>query len=364
MFGRGFAATAACVAALIVSAAPGASATSWPVRSGVGDARLAGSRTLWTVGRSDGGFDLYEARSGSARRLQSFRPRVPNNAELVVLTPALAASGPTNWLQITKTTVEKDPQTGTIQPTDRFLTGRAEAPLTEFARCDQPSFPGRGGLDASKTVLAFGRCDGTVEIRDLSRATEPVVSGSNANAIRTAGRYVAWLEGPSSGGDRYAPDAVVVYDRVRRAELYRVPAAEAPPRIYSFTLDTDGTTAFSFDPDPTDARLESRVGWASPGAPSFHDLGLRATAGYTLKLVDGRLLLNRSRDRSGPSTRSDLLIGRLRGHKRVLARDPASLRLDFDGRSVLYVKRTCHARRVTRRLVSSFHEPAKAPVCK
>jgi hypothetical protein len=355
---------AAAIASLLgLALAPTASGSSWGVKRTVGDLRLAGARTLWTAERSDGGFDLYEARSGKARRLRSFRPHVPNSAEFVSLGPELAANGTTTWLEITKLVVEKDPQASSTRPTSRLLTGSAGGPLTEFSRCDHPTFPLRGGLDASDALLALGRCDGTVEIRDLTGATHPTVTGSNVDGIRVAGRYVAWHEGPPPGDDHPAPEAIVVYDTVKGAELYRIPAAEAPPRIYSFALDNDGTTVFGFDPDPNDTRSDTRVGWASPGEPSFHRLGLRATAGYTVKLVDGRLLLIRSLQRSGVSRRTELMAGSLRGPKRVLARDTAGFSFDFDGRRVLYVKRTCHGRRVTRRSVSSFHKAAEPPRC-
>ena len=46
-----------------------------------------------------------------------------------------------------------------------------------------------------------------------------------------------------------------------------------------------------------------------------------------------------------------------------LALKKAGFSFDFDGRRVLYVKRTCHGRRVTRRSVSSFHKAAEPPRC-
>jgi hypothetical protein len=340
-----------------------ASGASWRARGPVGTVDLAGQRALWTVGRGGGGFDLYVARSRSSDKVQSFRARVPNDANAVFLTPGLAATPSMIWLEVIKTVVEKDPQAGSSRPTNRFLSGPTDGPLSEFARCDQPTFPGRGGVAATDATLAFSRCDGSVEIRDLTGANPPAVAGSNVNLVRVAGRYVGWLEGPAAGGDRNAPEAIVVYDRLNAVETYRIPASEGPPRVHSFTLDSDGSVAFSFDPDPTDARVVSRVGWASAQEPRLHDLGLRATAGYAIKLVGGKLMLTRSLQREGVSKRVELAIGDLSGRVRVLARDTAGFNFDFDGRRVLYVKRTCHGRTVTRRLVSTFRKPQAAPTC-
>jgi hypothetical protein len=237
----------AVVAASVLMPLSGAAAAKWQTRSSVSDLLLAGSRVVWTEGRRDGGFNLYYGAGRAERRVQSFHEAVPNDANAVFLIPQLAASGDELLLRATKLTIEKNPQENIVPPKSRLFEGPLGSKLRETARCEHPLHPGRGGLAATDAVVAVSDCDGAVEIRERTGESSYVV-GSNVDQVQAAGSYVAWLEGPEHGSG--VPDAIVVFDRATRSIAYKVDAAAAPPSVSTFTLDRDGTVAFSFDPDP------------------------------------------------------------------------------------------------------------------
>jgi hypothetical protein len=234
-----------------------------------------------------------------------------------------------------------------------FYAGGVGRRLELLRRCESGLGPGAGRIDVSGDLVAFVRCDNTLELRDLSGGGATQVVGRDVRGVRLAGRYVAWLE-----DDRSSPPSraeLVVYDRQAGAEAYRVPAASPASALGSFSLQADGKVALSFDPDPNDTNARSVVAWASPSRSSVHRLPLPRRYGYSLRLRNDELVFSRS---SRDGNHEQLGVTGLSGHARLILRRSSGRGIDFDGRHIAYPIRDCRRWTVVRQPLSAKRHPS------
>lgn len=329
---------AGLVLAGMLATAPGATGASWYTGTRApGPVAIAGPFVEWLAPLRSGATALYAARAGrQQRRLQSFaRPSGNSSAQPT----RFAASASAVVLERT-IEVPGAPGDGDSKGKDLFAGGVAER-LTSMLRCD--GAPGVSGADVSRSVLAFRRCDGSLEIRDLTGREPPEVVGTDPHEPAIAGRYVAWLDGPYLGTSSQAD--LVVYDHTLGREVYRIPAASIPGQVNALSVQGDGKVVFTYYADPSDVRKGVAVAWSSPAHPVVHDTGLAHRFEYVVKIAHDRIVFARFA-KSQRTDDEEVGISDLRGRARVLSHRARGLALDYDGTHISYVERTCRGYRV------------------
>jgi hypothetical protein len=346
-------------ALLVLSVVAPAAASTWNAGKRTPSAVLAGDGVTWLTRPAGGGLAVYSARPGRRpRRVQSFPgPREPGN----LIVNAFAGSDTTVVIE-SERFVPGNHVDGAVSGGTALYAGGFGERLGSLARCDAVLGTGLGRIDVSGTTVAFERCDGTLEVRDLAGPASSQVIGHDVHAVRLAARYVAWLEGTYNGSSQSQAD-LVVYDRESRAEAYRIPARAIPTRVLSFSLQADGKVAFAFDPTANDADPRSLVAWASRSQPSVHKLPLPRRLAYTVILVRDRVVFARYSS-AGDGTREELGVTDLQGHSHLIVRRGSGLGIDYDGTHVAYTIRACQRYTVVRQSLSARKHPSPPRSCR
>jgi hypothetical protein len=310
---------------------------------------LAGSQVEWVAPVRSGATGLFEARSQARpRRIQTF-PRPDQYVHEVF--SGLRASASTVVLD-RRYTIE--PPDGADGSGSGHLAGAVGRRLSSLAMC--PGITDAGGADVSGSVIAFGRCDTALEVRDSSDPEATQVVGRDVHDAAIAGRYVAWLEGHSSSTE--SAGDFVVYDRETRSEAYRLPAAAFPAQVFSLDVQDDGTVAFSFYAKPDNYPDGMRVGWASRAEPTVHVLPLPRRLTYGVRIAASRIVFVRYAQ-SARSRGHEIGVTDLQGHARLYSRE-AGFAFDYDGARIAFVRRLCHHHTVVR-MSRSSHPRVRAP---
>ncbi len=305
---------------------------------------FAGGHVAWTDALRNGGFAvrIAPAAGGPRRLLGTFAP----SRRRYLLEPKVAASASRVGVELR----------------EHFLAGKYESPATalqSFAsspegplvaltrRCGlADAYPLRS-LDVAADVVAYreASCEsyGSSAARTAdfsSGAAAPGALPSHGDGLRTAGAFAAWFERPE--------DELVVYDRARGAELYRVPTLRLPGgrgslRFTSVALSREGKVAFTLP----GRGARRTIALASPARPQGRIVKLPVARHYAVRFAGERLLVMRSPTSSnGAIVDGTLELRELSGRlMRVIARgvDDQVLneRFDTDGASVVYVTRGC-----------------------
>jgi hypothetical protein len=351
--GRQYAVALLAMAWIALTAAAPATALTWDAGKRPPVAVLAGDGASWFTRLPRGGRALYAARPGQRpRRVDSFpRPGEPGN----FIGGAFAGSGSTVVLE-SETYVPGTRVDGATSGGVALYAGGFGDGLDSLGRCDAVLGTALGRIDVSGTTVAFQRCDMTVEVRDLAGGTMPLVLGHDVHAVRIAGRYVAWLEGTYTGSPQSQAD-IVVYDRTKGAEAYRIPASAIAQRVTSLSLQSDGKVAFVFDPTPNDTNARELVAWASRSHPVVHKLRLPRRLSYTVTLASDRVVFARYSS-AGDRTHEQLGVSDLKGRSRLIVRHGSGLGIDYDGKRIAYAIRSCHRYTVIRQLLSARKHPS------
>ena len=315
-----------------------------------GRIELAGSHVEWLIPLRGDALRLYDARAGHRpRRVQTLPGPGPDRESFV---DGFAASASTVALV----------RSGLVGPhavpggTD-WLVGARGGRLVQTAHCDTLPGTGPGSVDVWGTRVATIRCDETVQVEDRADPSATAIVGHDAQAVRLAGRYVAWLEHPR--GMWTQPDVLVVYDLQAGSESYRASAPDGRSRVGSFDLADDGTLAFGYGPQSE----AGAVAWASPAQPTAHRVPLAKRVLYTLKVARGRIAFARNRD---PDDRfGEIGVMRIGASQpRLLTRRGAGLVLDLGGSSIAFATRDCRGVRVIRSSVARGAAAARPRRCK
>lgn len=197
-------------------------------------------------------------------------------------------------------------------------------------------------LDVSANTAIFTGPPGGAMIRDFGPLmSEQTVDGAR-DLFQVAGRFAAWA----------GTEDLVVYDRVSRSEVYRIPDILPHDSAFSLDLQEDGKTAFYY-PNRTAPRFD--VGWASPAEPFVHRLPVPG-AGYEVKIAGDIVAYLRgtsevfSRREDLGSDINEVGMVTLDGRHRTLVRrvvsDGFDHFFDFDGERLAWQERTCDGVRV------------------
>ena len=174
-------------------------------------------------------------------------------------------------MQLHTTREPTESRAGAATVTAQYLTGPFGSALRSLGTCD--IIPGSDFGEVAPVLggVAYRQCDG--KLRIVLPGEPDRIAGNDVHGVRSAGNFVAWIDGPYNFAGAQ-PVGIVVYD-VRAGQVaYRLPPAAVPSRLGSFTLQSDGKVAFSFDPNPADQSLRAAVAWASPSEPRVHQLQL------------------------------------------------------------------------------------------
>jgi hypothetical protein len=322
---------------------------------------LAGDGVTWLTRLPGGGRALYSARPGRPpRRVDSFpRAGEPDN----FTGGAFAGSGSTVALE-NETFVPGNRVDGPASGGTVFYAGGFGKRLDSLGgRCYFTLGTGLGRVDVSGTTVAFERCDGTVEVRDLAGGRVPQVLGHDVHAVRLAGPYLAWLEGLYNDTSSWSQADIVVYDRKTGTEAYRIPAGAIATRVASFSLQSDGKVAFAFDPSATDSDARKILAWASPSQPSVHRLPLPRRLAYTVLLGRDRIVFA-SYANASDGTREQVGVTDLQGHSHLIVRKGSGLGIDYDGTHIAYTIRACQRYTVVRQSLSARKHPSPPRSCR
>lgn len=229
---------------------------------------LAGDGAIvWLARRDDAVLDLWQAAPGGApRRIQRF---VGSDTEWLA-TPRLAASAAAVGLAFAETRA----RTERVLRTRSYLGGLGR-PLGLVSSCVGPA-PAQRSFDVTDTAAVFrdGPACAQAIVRAVGAATGTARQLPGASfAMRLAGGYEAWLEGPAAGSG--APGAAVVHESATGREITRAAAAELPRDVTDVALRADGTLALSYR---SPAGL--RVALLGPGATQARTLPLRLLAAH------------------------------------------------------------------------------------
>lgn len=164
--------------------------------------------------------------------------------------------------------------------------------------------------------------------------------------MQVAGRYVGWT----------TPEAVVVYDHVAQAELYRLPR---PVNGGLAAIQADGKVALGYEVgDGPPSQSMRGLGWASQSEPFLHELPVPPARQYSgLKLRNDMIVFER-----GSLSTGDLgYVSLAGGEGKILAPSVefdtpfgADRLFDFNGRQVAWLDRTCAGARVRVALLSDL----------
>jgi hypothetical protein len=314
------------------------------------DPVLAGGRAVWVERAPQGAVQLVAAPDGhDPRVIQLVRPdQAPAGQYLSV---ALAASDETAVVQ---TYASTNNGFGAVPDYTELLAGSPDGPLQTHGRCRGEGVPLRS-VDASGGAFVWRQCDGGlghVEIRDSTvGAPAAAAVGQGGFGARIAGRYVAWLDGdrPYTGLGSANETDIVVYDRIARAEVYRIPRDALPGPVQSLDIQEDGKLAFAYQ--VTYPTRTSAVGWASISEPSVHRLPLAPMGSYDVHIADDRIAFQRGKVIHGIVVpNAEIGISDLAGNTSTVARGTDDLlfqeSFDYDGRRVISHVLGCERRKL------------------
>lgn len=343
---------AVCITSVLLgSGVAGAAPVSTPAGTffPVGGPRLAGEEVLWTQTRPDGGFVLRRGSPGSSSARTIFTRA--NNQVQRRSDVKFAASA--QEVLVSHRLIDSSGVRLLADPIDRGTVR-----LLEDGEAERLGPACRGDSCAGQAVDLFGSVgifpgseSETATIRDLAQPASTAFTVTDVDLFpRLAGRYAAWISNLD----------VVVYDRLARAELYRLDNV-AEPELSSLSFESldvqeDGKVAFVFT-----SSTGVQVGWASPSEPFVHRLPLPDDDFYTVKLV-GDLIAFLRTGGGIPSARGALGTVDLDGRSRILVRpveaDLSGETFDFDGPRLAWIERTCAGARIQ---VSALAELAARP---
>src|SRR3954465_10341188 len=195
-------------------------------------------------------------------------------------------------------------------------------------------------VDVTDDAVAYVGCNASdanaLVVRSLSDPaaepfTVPAPDSTGFDAVRIAGRYVA--------AEVATTEAVVVYDRVARRELFRI--GDRPADRGAFALADDGTLVLV----PAAGGSCPHVSSYTPAEPFAHPLPQRACS-PVLAVSDGRTLLDGLQG---------LTVSELGGWPQVVAAKSAVDAWDLDAGRVVYRDSTCTGAG-NRLVISTLHE--------
>jgi hypothetical protein len=341
-------------AAILVMASggiPGAvHARAWrPTRPVNAGPAIAGPGVAWVERERDGALTLHEAVTRD-RRVERFPQPPPDRGAPLAQSAILTGDSTGLAMQLLTTRNTTESPAGDVTVTAQYLTGPFGSALQSLATCD--IMPGSvfGEMAPVLGGVAYRQCDG--KLRIVLPGEPDRLAGDDVHGVRSAGNFVAWTDGPYNAGAQHS--AIVVYDVRAGHVAYRLQPAAVPNPLKSFTLQSDGKVAFSFDPNPADQSLRAVAAWASPSEPRLHQLGLPERRFYALRIAGKRVVYARDVGRSGSSDRVELGIADLEGHGRTLVRDGIVGHFDFDGRRVAFARKACGQLRLELRLARTL----------
>jgi hypothetical protein len=310
---------------------------------------LAGGHAAWLTDRRDGAIALYQGRGdGRAKRVQVFAKPAPPPGAAGAAYGGGAFAGSRTRLALELAVIPERAGSGEAPDwPSRFLSGEPGSRLHLDERCNFDPRSGLGRTDVSANTVARVRCDGSAEARDYGAAGTAFSFGSQVQAVRVAGRYVATLEGYYDYASPTSALDVVVYDRAAEHEAYRIAAMSLPAVPYELSIQADGKVLFAYR--KASARYPT-VAWASLAEPTPHSVPLAKRSGYGFQIANDHIAFARNRKRSQGGG-GEIAIAKLDGRTRIVATDAARSGKDFDGRHVAYLRRACHRYVVVRRAV-------------
>jgi hypothetical protein len=221
------------------------------------------------------------------------------------------------------------------------------APGSEFTRiatCSGGESVEMPPLDADGPSLAFPDCDGSVRVRDVASGADQRFA--KGDAVRVAGRYVAWLD------ERYTRTAanstadLVVFDRQANAEVYRIPYTAIPARVVTFDLDDTGRVAVVYRQPRTEGFAQARVALASPSQPALQPMDLPAADFYDVRLAGGALAFERGvRESLAVESGEVGVVDLANGSTRIAGTGATAYEgrsnFDFDGQRLAWAHNRC-----------------------
>jgi hypothetical protein len=230
---------------------------------------FAGRDTLaWVSRRDPSVLDLWVGGPGRGpQRVQRF---VGSDTERL-RSPRLSASSTTVGLELLVTRAGRGGEDRVVG--SRSYLGAVGQPLRLAGRCAGAS-PVARSLDVQELAAVFRgpRCP-QVTVRRLAQdaaVTRRLPDG--VFATRLAGRFEAWLEGPTGSA------AAVVRDAASGREVSRVPAGALPGTVVDQALGDDGTLALLYASGPSHAAKATRLALVDPGATRARKLALTVLA--------------------------------------------------------------------------------------
>jgi hypothetical protein len=291
---------------------------------------LAGPRVQWAVP----GPGLVALREASRGRRPSTIATFQRGFNVVNFVPSLAASPSRTAISF----IAEDPAGYTERRVYTAPSGGTFETLDEgcqlYGGYDVPR-----AIDVSGEVVVFPRCDphgaSEVVVRDYSTspAAEEVIAGAKPNAVRIAGRYVAWLDQATGFS---LPAGIVVYDRARHEIAYRIAQSEMPGHVYDLDVQDDGKVAFSVV-----LAAGPRIAWASPTEPRPHVLPLAARERFEVHITGDRIGFETgTQPCCGFVSSANVGVTDLAGHSRGLGNLGEGTvfddNMDFDGKRVAW----------------------------
>jgi hypothetical protein len=311
---------------------------------------LAGGHVAWLTPRRDGAIALYQGRAkGRAKRVQVFAKPAPPPGASGATYGGGAFAGSRSRIALELAVIPESSKVSEASEwPSNFFSGEPGSPLASDGQCGFDPRSGLGRTDVSGDIVARVRCDGSADTREDGASGSPFAFGSQVQAVRVSGRYVATLEGFYDYASPNSALDVVVYDRAAGHEAYRIPSASLPAVPYELSIQADGKVVFAYR--KSSAKYPT-VAWASVAAPSPHTVPLAKHSGYGFQIANDHVAFSRNRKRSQGGG-GEVVIATLDGRARIIATDAARSGKDFDGRRVTYVRRGCHRYSVVRRAVT------------
>ncbi|MCW2996116.1 MAG: hypothetical protein JWQ18_3611 [Conexibacter sp.] len=190
-------------------------------------------------------------------------------------------------------------------------------------------------LDADRTHVDV--YDGTTGVLELA------IPAAAPTAVQIAGPVVAWTE-PGAQDTQ----VLVEFDRSQQRETLRLPTSALGPAVRSWSVQDDGTVAYSAGAATS---ADGRLGWTSPSDPVAHPIA-SPVAAYAVQLRGGTIAYTAG---------GRLGVTSLQGPARTLA-DRVTGAFDFDGTRIAFARTTCDERTIAVRSITAPPLPVTAPV--
>ena len=306
---------------------------------------LTGSSVAWAERHRDGSVSVREVpeRTSQVRTVRRFATSGGSRVNV-----ALAGSKAWLGVEVDRTFSTEDPAIpGRVQRSfGRSLGGTLRQLSLECSR-DLGDF-GVRSIDAYADVLAFRGPNCREGSRMTADGRLEATYPDGAFGLRTAGRFAAWFEGPSSEG-RYS---VVVRRVDTQHEVLRVASKAFTGPTRDLAVDVDGTVAVLL----TDTRGPKVSGLpveglavVSPSEPRPRLLRRHVASSAPVQLLGRRILVLLS-ERGKPQRLAvlDAKTGRILASGTGVNVEPAfSVDFDSDGDRVASVVRQCHRVAIT-----------------